>query len=121
MKTSSYTLIPATSYGSAVENYDGVSASFISTTQKASAYYSKSKSLQTVAWYTTGLVGILNVEATLDTDPAAGSYFPIHTIGDSITPLTENSFVNLTGKYTWIRISVTDFTAGTISKVTVGY
>lgn len=121
MKTSSYTLIPFTSFGSATGNYDGIATTFTGDPVKAAAYYSKDKSVQTVSWYLTGLVGVITIEATLDADSDTTNYFPIRTIGDGVTPLTENDFANLEGNYTWLRATVTLFTAGSISKVSVGY
>ena len=121
MKTSSYTLIPQTTFGSAVENYDGISLDFSGVPAKAAAYYSKDKSTQTVSWYLSGFVGVLTIEATLDAHSDTNNYFPIHTLGDGITPLTLNDFANLKGNYTWIRATITQFTSGAIEKVSVGY
>ena len=97
MKTSSYILIPSTTAGSSNENYDGVSTAFSGNPQKAAAYYSKDKSVQTVSWYLTNFVGYITIEATLDSDNTTSNYFPIHVIGDGVTPLTENNFANLEG------------------------
>lgn len=121
MKTSSYTLIPATTFGSAVENYDGVATDFSGIPQKAAAYYSKDKSIQTLSWYLSNFVGVLTIEATLDEESDSTNYFPIHSVGDGVTPLSENDFANLEGNYTWIRATITDFTAGVIQKVSLGY
>lgn len=124
MKTSSYTLIPATSAGTAVGNYDGVSTTFSGNAQKAAAYYTKDKSVQTLSWYLTNFEGILTIEATLDELSDTSNYFTIHTVGDGVNPLTENDFINLTGNYTWIRATITSFdpvTGGVINKVSLGY
>ena len=124
MKTSSYILIPSTTAGSSNENYDGVSTAFSGNPQKAAAYYSKDKSVQTVSWYLTNFVGYITIEATLDSDNTTSNYFPIHVIGDGVTPLTENNFANLEGNYTWLRATVTSFdpiTGGAIGKVSLGY
>jgi len=124
MKTSSYTLIPATTAGTGVGNYDGVSTSFSGVPQKAAAYYSKDKSVQTVSWYLTGFLGVLTIEATLDELSDTTNYFPVKIIGDGVTPLTENDFENIEGNYTWIRATVSSFDpilGGDINKVSVGY
>jgi len=121
MKTSSYNLLPSTTFGTAIENYDGSAATFSGIPQKAAAYYSKDKSVQTTSWYLTGFVGVLTIEATLDESSDTSNYFPIQTVGDGINPLTENDFVNLEGNYTWLRVTVSSFTAGTINKVSIGY
>lgn len=121
MKTSSYTLLPTTTFGVAVENYDGLADTFSGIPQKAAAYYSKDKDVQTVSWYLNGFIGVLTVEATLDADQNSTNYFPIHAVGDGVNPLTENDFANLKGNYTWLRITISQFTAGNINKVSLGY
>ena len=123
MKTSSFTLIPSTTFNTANGNYDPLvdSGDFSSDPVKAAAYYSKDKSLQTLSWYLVGVTAVITIEATLDAESTSTNWFTIHTIGDGATPLTENDFINLTGNYTWIRASVTLFTAGTIQKISLGY
>jgi len=124
MKTSSYTLIPFTSAGTANENYDGASTEFSGIPQKAAAYYSKDKSFQTVSWYLSNFTGVLTIEATLDSLSDTDNYFPIATDDGTTTPLDGNFFANLEGNYTWIRATVTFFdpaAGGAISKVSLGY
>lgn len=122
MKTSSYNLLPSTTFGTAIENYDGSSTTFSGIPQKAAAYYTKDKSIQTISWYLTNFIGILTIEATLDKDSNTNNYFQIgDTVSDGITLLTENGFANLEGNYTWIRLTVSSFGAGTINKVSIGY
>ena len=135
MKTASYVLIPATSFGIANENYDGVSEDFNGVPVKAAAYYLKDKTLQTAAWYLNGFQGKIEIQATLDEDPNTENYFTISqsNIGNipenetpvdplpTYPPITENGAENIEGNFTWIRASVTRFTAGTITKITLGY
>lgn len=111
MKTSSYILLPYNQFLTDTE-ITGVP-------QKAAAYYSKDKSVQTLSWYLSNFTGVLTIEATLDTLSDTDNYFPIHTVTGTV--LTENLFENITGNYTWIRAKVTDFSAGTIVKVVIGY
>ena len=121
MKTSSIILIPSTQFNVANENYDPVEdvSAFSGIPQKAAAYYSKDKSVQTVSWHLGTFTGVLTIEATLDGAGDTSNYFPIHTVTG--TALTEDDFMNLTGKYTWIRATITGFTGGNINKVVVGY
>ena len=120
MKSSSLTLIPSTSFGTANENYDpNDSDTFSGIPQKAAAYYSKAKSLQTLAWHLTNFTGVLTIEATLDGSSDTSNYFTIHTVNG--TALYEDDVINLTGKYTWIRATITGFALGDINKITVGY
>ena len=122
MKASSLILIPSTTFGTANENYDPTvdATAFSGIPQKAAAYYSKDKSLQTISWALTNFTGVLTIEATLDTSSDTDNYFPIHTVTG--TNLTENFFKNLEGNYTWIRATITGFEAlSVINKVTLGY
>ena len=126
MKTSSYTLIPSTTAGTANENYDPLVGDFFSgIPQKAAAYYSKDKSVQTLSWYLMSFEGTITIEATLDADKDTANYFPIRTVSwDGMTPLTENDYENLDGNYTWIRATVTGFNnvpTNFIGKVSLGY
>ena len=135
MKTASYTLIPATQFGVATENYDGVSEEFTGVPIKAAAYYLKAKGLQTSSWYIAGFQGKIELEGTLDTNSDSENYFTISSamIGNipdaeiqifpypTYPPVTENNAENIEGNFTWIRAKVTRFTAGSITKVSLGY
>lgn len=123
MKASSYILIPATQFGVEQENYNGIDLAFSGVPVKAAGYYSRFKDLHTVSWHLLNFVGSLVIEATLDEDPSTDNYFPVtnEVLGTGITPNNDNTAINIEGKFTWIRASVTDFTAGAITKVVVGY
>ena len=137
MKTASYTLIPFTAFGQSNTvdgNYDGTSPHFNGDPVKAASYYTKGTGIQTGSWYLVGFEGTITFEGTLESDPLTDSYFeiadpitsleiinPIEPPTITNTPLTENSSVNIEGNYTWIRARVTDFTAGAITKVSLGY
>lgn len=89
--------------------------------QSAASYYLSSKSVQTVTWNITNFTGHIVVQASLVTDPSASesNWFTIHTV--SGTNSTQNSFVNLTGNYVWIRVKITDFRSGTIQNIKLSY
>jgi hypothetical protein len=123
MKTSSLQLLPSTSHGTPSGNYDGSSLDFSGDRIKAASYYLSGKSLQTVAFFITDFEGSIKIQATLDSDPTVDNqWFDIYELpsdGSSIQTLTTS--INLTGNYTWIRAFVSDFTAGTINKITLSY
>jgi len=101
--------------------YDGVSTDFNGDAVKAPTYYSKLESLMTVAWHLDAFVGIIELQATLD-DDMDGEYFSVaHLAGDGLLPTDESGSENFTGRYTWIRARVTEFTAGAITKVQASY
>jgi len=135
MKTASLTLLPLTAHGTETGNYDGISEEFNGIAVKAAAYYAKNKTVQTVSWYVSEFTGTIIIEGTLDVDPATATFFQI---SESITnipeptvppeppapepiPMTVNNARNIEGNFTWIRVRITDFTAGSISKIVVSY
>ena len=122
MKTTSLQLLPATNQGSASGNYDGTATSFNGDAVKAAGYYSSRGTLQTVAFFTTDLLATITIQATVDSTVTESSWFDVHTIaGDGSSVTNDNEVANLTGRYTWMRVKVTNFTQGVIDKVNVSY
>ena len=122
MKTTTLQLLPTTSYGTPSGNYDGSSEDFSGDRQQAANYYGGFGGLQTVAFFLSGFQGRIRIEATLDSVPASESaWFQVSDF-DSIESATTNNFsTNITGNFVWLRARVTDFSAGTISKVMLSY
>jgi len=110
MKTEALILLPITSAGSDV----------IGNPQKAAAYYARNKTKQTISWYFTMFTGDISVEATVDADNSTDNYFEIHNISET-GAVTLNDFIIIDGSYTWVRVSVTNFSAGTINKIVMSY
>lgn len=128
MKSSSLTLLPAVAFGSSNQLYDGSQTEFVGLPEKAASYYSKNQQYsQTFAWHVTDFEGIIHIEATLDTDPNTAEWVDLFTIAGAdngaggYIPLTEDDWALNDGNYTWIRVRVTDFTAGSITRVTLSY
>jgi hypothetical protein len=122
MKTTTLQLLPTTSYGTPSGNYDGSSDEFAGDRQQAANYYGGFGGLQTVALYLSGFQGRIRVQATLDSDPVTdAAWFQISELDSRDQPMTENLSRNITGNFTWIRASVDDFEAGTISKIMLSY
>jgi len=93
----------------------------VGTEQKAAGYYLGNKNLQTVTWDLTSVNCTLYIEASLATAPASNSdWFVVHTI-DTGGILTQRSFTNIEGNYTWLRCRVNPFYAGVIQSVKVSY
>jgi len=148
MKTASHTLLSATVYGTAstVDGlYDGTSPDFNGIPQKAAAYFTKDLGIQTLSWYIKAFSGTITFEATLDSEYESANWFKIGStistiqedqatitsdvdpniypapIPVTLPPITENSYENVAGNYTWIRASVTEFSSGEILKLSLGY
>jgi len=127
MKTSTLQLLPYTDYGTGSGNYDGSSLLFNGDKQKAAGYSSSTGTLQSVGIFTEDFIGTLKVQATIDTTVTNSSWFDVYTLngdGSSANDSTArfwNEIQNITGKFTWMRVTVSNFTQGTIHKVTLSY
>ena len=117
--TTSTTLLATTAHGTTTGNYDGSSTSFNSDKVKGDGYYGFSDGVHTVQTRVTSFVGTLKIQGTLQKDPANTDWVDIDNIviGDGSTALTNSYFNNFTGNFVWIRVEVTEFTAGTINSV----
>lgn len=105
------TLLPTTTY-SGTSTVTGVK-------QKGDGYYGHGDGLHTVSYFLSGFVGVIVIQGTVVADPTESDWFDVTstTVGDGSTVLTENSYKNFNGNFTWVRVSVTDFSAGVISKI----
>lgn len=122
MKTTTLQLLPTTTYGTPSGNYDGSSLDWSGVDQQAANYYGGFGDLQTVAFYLSGFQGRIRIEATLDYQPLVDAdWFLISDFDSTTTTTTSNFSRNITGNFTWIRARVTDFEAGTITKVMLSY
>lgn len=127
MKTENLVLLPATEQGTPAGNYDGSSTSFNGTKQKAVAYYKSTNTSQTVRFRADEFVGTVVVQATLDTDPQQDAdWFDVYTFpGDSVndgsTAITTDFTTVIAGNFTWMRVSINEFTSGSLGQITLTY
>lgn len=122
MKTTVLQLLPTTSYGTPSGNYDGSSLDWSGDPQQAANYYGGFGGLQTVAFFLNGFQGLIRVEATLDSDPVTDAdWFRVHEFDSTGSTTTDNFAVNITGNFVWMRATVLDFDAGTITKLMLSY
>ena len=117
--TTSIQLIPTTVFGTAVGNYDGTATSFNSDDFKGDGYYGFSDGVHTVQTRVTSLVATVKIQGTLVKDPADTDFVDIASVvtTDGSTAITESYFNNFTGNFVWIRIAVSEFTAGSINNI----
>lgn len=123
MKTTTVQLLPTTTYGTPSGNYDGSSLDFSGDDQKAADYYGGFGGLQTVAFFLVGFQGRIRIEASLESTPSSDEdWFQVSEVDNTdSTSTTANFSRNITGNFTWLRARVTDFEAGTITKLTMSY
>jgi hypothetical protein len=114
-------LLPATTYGAPSGNYDGTSTHFIGNAIPAANYYGGQGSAQTAIVQTTGFVGVITIEATLNDWTQQALWFPVETYGNANVATTGTQALNMIGNFVWLRANVTDFTAGTVNSANVIY
>lgn len=121
MNVNTLTILGFTQHGVPSGNYDGSSLDFDSDGVKGVGYYRGQGSIQTVFQRITGFQGVITIQATLDQNWETAKWVDVSTFDCSDSPVTTNQPVTLTGNYTWLRASITDFTTGQINSVTVTY
>ena len=115
------TIIPSTTQGTPSGTYDGSSLDFTSLPVEAADYYQGNGSIQTIHIKLTGFQGIINLVASLGDDPEQAAWFPLAEFDYSSSPSTVEIAPSYTGNFVWVRAEVTDFTAGTIDRITINY
>ena len=126
MRSDSIILLPETTYGVPVGNYDGSSLDFNGNQQQGVAYYKRHmQTSQSVVFTADDFVGVVTIQGTLDMDPHDDdSYFDLYTFPndstDGSTAISTTFSFTITGNLSWVRAKVTDFTGGSI-KVTLSY
>jgi len=115
------TILDTTTYGTPSGNYDGSSMDWVSDAVQASGYYRGYSGLQTVTFSFSDFLGVMYVEATLDEIQSDANWFTAYTIGDQSTSMSGIYAPSIVGNFTWVRVRVDFFDAGTINSVTITY
>jgi hypothetical protein len=116
--STSQTVFSSISYGNSYPPYDGTNPNFHSDKLKGNGYYGYTDGLHTVQYQTIGFVGTIITQASLATDPTDADWFDItETQLLASTANTSTIAYSFTGNFVWCRISVRNFSAGSIQKV----
>jgi hypothetical protein len=111
-------LLERTVYGTASGNYDGSSQDFYGDPVRAANYYGGQGSIQTVTIRTTGFVGTITVQATLNDQPSIeAAWFDLETYGDGSTADTAVDGRTIVGNFTFLRAKITGFDGGIIDSI----
>lgn len=125
MSFTTNTLLSSTTYGTPSGNYDGSSAEFVGNAVIAANYYGGQGSVQTVAIRVTNFEGEIRLEATLEDSQAVNTeqaaWFETYVYGADSSIHTDYHPVTLTGNFTYMRVRVLKFEAGTINSITISY
>jgi hypothetical protein len=117
--TTSVTLLATTTFGTESGNYDGTATAFNSNDFKGDGYYGFSDGVHTVQTRVTSLIGTVKIQGTLQKAPTSTDWVDIASVvtSDGSSAVTNSYLNNFTGNFVWVRIAVSDFTAGTINNV----
>jgi hypothetical protein len=114
-------LLPETDYGIPSGNYDGSSAAFIGNAIPAANYYGGQGYIQTLDFNVSNLLGVVTTQATLSDSSEQATWFDIARYGDPANVTTGANSVTVLGNFSWLRVAVTDFSAGNITLATASY
>ena len=112
-------LLPLTVFGVPSGNYDGVSSDFVGNAVPAANYYGGQGPIQTFTYTFANLIANVTTQATLSDSPEQAAWFDVYNFATTVN--TSSTYANTTiGNFSWLRVAVTDFTAGNIT-VTATY
>lgn len=114
-------MLDTTVHGQPSGNYDGSSLFFTGTPVKAANYYQGLGNLQTCIIRVTAFTGLIELRATLESDPDVALWFNTQTFGDIITPYTGVFTFSIRGNFVWMKPDILDFTGGTIESITISF
>jgi len=112
-------LLPSTTFGTPSGNYNGSSTSFVGNAVPAANYYGGQGSVQTLSFTVANLTAILTTQATLNDDPTLDQWFDVYALTANATSNTATN--SPIGNFSWLRVAVTNFTAGNITVATATY
>lgn len=111
------------------ENYDGISASFVSPNVKGDGQLRLGNGLHTVSISLHSFVGTIYIQGTLKIDPDENDWVNIwlqspnvlnNTQQDSLeylTPITRADIYIFYGKFIWVRAKANPYTSGSIDHI----
>ena len=91
---------------------------------KGDGYYGRSDGFHTVQYTLVGVIGTINIQATLAVNPTDDDWFTVYTQSYPVdsSGSTSGSFItNFTGNYVWIRAYISDWTDGTINNIKLNH
>lgn len=119
---------------------DSVATTVTGTQHKGDGYYGRSDGLHTVQVSITGFIGQIEMQGTLEADPADEDWFTVElgtgnqsvdTTGlitaQNITAVnytestTNTKSYNFTGNYVWVRARISNWTDGTVNTIKLNH
>lgn len=115
MPANSTILLPSSSHAANLDLETIIGEKF-----KGAGFYGMGDGLHTVSFQVNGFTGIINIQATLATDPQSEDWFDISGAEYSGNNSTEVFVTNFTGNFVWVR-AVVNYTAGTVNRILINY
>ena len=115
------TILGTTVHGTPAGNYDGSSQDWFSDAVKAADYYRGRGGLQTIKFDLNGFQGRMTLQATLHSDAPNANWFTTYELDATVVPVTDIIPQTVLGNFTWMRVEITGFEAGTINSITITY
>lgn len=110
-------LLNRTVYGSASGNYDGSSQDFFGDPVRAANYYGGQGAIQTVTIRTSGFVGNITIQGTLNDQPSIQAAWVDLEVSNNPTPTTAVDGRTIVGNFTFLRAKITGFDGGIIDSI----
>ena len=116
-----YTILSTTVHGTPSGNYDGSTDHFVSDPVEAVAYYLGRGSIQTVAIRVSGFEGRITIQGTLGEIAEESAWCDLYVFDSTDAPITDYHPETIMGNFTWMRVRIEYFSAGTINTVSITY
>jgi len=114
--------------------YNGSTTTLVGEKYKGDGYHGRTDGLHTVAWGLTGFTGSIGMQGSLVADPTDSDWFDINLdvneyygVGARILPVTVSSLAyvaatekatyNFKGNFVWVRVAISNWSAGTVNAV----
>lgn len=93
---------------------------------KGDGFYGRADGFHTVQYNLSGFIGTIRIQATLAIDPSTTDWFTLsdgtHTSNTTDGANATGGFIyNFTGNYVWVRVSVINWTDGSISQILLNH
>ena len=100
---------------------DSTSVDRNSNPQKGDGYYGRSDGFHTVQYDVAGFSGSIDIQATLAINPTSNDWFTV--TGTNLTSVidTVTHMYNFTGNYVWVRVNITNWSAGTVNSIKLNH
>jgi hypothetical protein len=113
-------LIPFLQWGQPNDNGYAGGDTFVGPAVPAANYYGGQGAIQTVLFNVDNFVGNITIQATLNDLQESAPWFEIANLV-AASPVGQVTSTTVIGNFTWLRATVTDFSAGNVNTVTASY